>query len=97
MILVGPKTDVASLKEYEEELKEYCHTDLSFFELKKKMEKEGDIEARCIVVYAIKEKAEELDLKLRNLVSDRMDTLTYYSFINGSSEQRKKALLFNRL
>ena len=26
-----------------------------------------------------------------------MDTLRYYSFINGSAKQRKKALLLNRL
>ena len=71
--------------------------DSKFFELKKKIKKEGDTEARCIVVYAIEEKAEELDSKLRNLVTNRMDTLTYYSFINGSSEQRKKALILNRL
>ena len=96
-ILAGPKMEVAYLKEYEKELQEYSSIEISYFELKKKVEKEGDIDARCIVVYAIEEKAEELDLKLRNLVTDRMDTLTYYSFINGSSEQRKKALLLNRL
>jgi len=96
-MLAGPKTEVAYLKEYEKELQEYSSIEISYFELKKKVEKEGDIEARCIVVYAIEEKAEELDLKLRNLVTDRMDTLTYYLFINRSSEQRKKALLLNRL
>ena len=96
-MLAGPKTEVAYLKEYEKELQEYSSIDISYFELKKKVEKEGDIEARCIIVYTIKEKAEELDLKLRNLVTDRMDTLIYYSFINGSLEWRKKALVFNRL
>ena len=96
-MLAGPKTEVASLKEYEKELQEYSGIGISYFEIKKKVEKEGDVEARCIVVYAIEEKAEEMDLKLRKLVNDRTDTLTYFSFINGSPEQRKKALILNRL
>ena len=66
-ILLGPKLDVVLLKEYEEELKEYCQIELSVFELKKKLEKEGDKEVRCVVVYTIDTKAEEIDLKLRKL------------------------------
>jgi len=96
-MLAGLKTEVASLKEYEKELQEYSGIGISYFEIKKKVEKEGDVEARSIVVYAIEEKAEEMDLKLRKLVNDRTDTLTYFSFINGSPEQRKKALILNRL
>ena len=38
-----------------------------------------------------------MDLKLRKLVNDRTDTLIYFSFINGSPEQRKKVLILNRL
>ena len=63
-MLAGPKIEVASLKEYEKELQEYSRIGISYFEIKKKVEKEGDVEARCIVVYAIEEKAEEMDLKL---------------------------------
>ena len=96
-MLVGPKTEVAYLKEYEKELVEYSNVDLRFFELKKKIKKEGEIEARCIVVYAIEEKAEQLDMPLRQLVTNRMDILSYYSFINGSSDQRKQALVLNRM
>jgi len=87
----------ASLKEYEKELVEYYKTDLSIFELKKKIEREGNTIAKSIVVYTIESKAEEMDLKLRQLVNDKMDTLSYYSFINGSAEQRKEALVLNRL
>jgi len=88
---------VASLKEYEKELEEYCETDLSYFELKKKVEKEGNSSASCIVVYAVESKAEEIDSKLRLLVNNKMDTLSYYSFINGSAEQRNVAIVYNRL
>jgi len=96
-MLVEPKPDVAYLKEYENELADYSKISLDYFELKKKMEKEGDVNAKCIVVYAIEEVAEKFDMALRNTVSDRMDNLTYYSFINGSADQRKQALMFNRL
>ena len=96
-ILVGPRTEVAYLKEYEKELSEYSKIDIDYFELKKKMEKEGDVEAKCIVVYAVDDVAEQFDLALRNMVSERMDNLAYYSFINGSPDQRKQALTFNRL
>ena len=91
-MLVGPKPEVASLKEYETELSEYSKIDLDYFELKKKTEKEGEIEAKFIVVYAIEEVAEKFDMALRKMVSERMDNLTYYSFIDGSSDQRKQAL-----
>jgi len=85
------------LKEYENELVEYCETDISYFELKKKVEKEGNTSAKCIVVYAVESKAEEIDSKLRLLVNNKMDTLSYYSFINGTAEQRNEAIVFNRL
>ena len=78
--------EAVSLKEYEKELVEYYKTDLSIFELKKKIEREGDKTAKSIIVYAVESKAEEMDLKLRQLVNDKMDTLSYYSFINGSAE-----------
>ena len=96
-MLVGPKPEVASFKEYKQEMKEYSDMDLRFFELKRKTEKEGDIEAKSIVMYVVEEKVEELDMKLYQLISNRFDTLSYYSFINGSSEQRKQALIYNRL
>ena len=96
-ILVGPRPSVAYLNEHEKELAEHSGIDLDYFELKKKKEKEGDIEAQCIVVYAVDEAAESFDLALRNMVSEKMDNLTCYSFANGSSEQRKQALTFNRL
>ena len=64
-MLVGPKTEVANLKEYEQEVEEYSKINLDYFELKKKKEKEGDIEARCIVVYAVENVAEKMDSVLR--------------------------------
>ena len=63
-ILLGPRAEVASLKEYKNKLVEYCEIDISYFELKKKVEKEGDTSAKYIVVYAVESKAEEMDLKL---------------------------------
>ena len=96
-MLVGPKTEVANLKEYEQEVEEYSKINLDYFELKKKKEKEGDIEARCIVVYAVENVAEKMDLALRQMVSNWLDNLSYYSFINRSSEQRKQALVYNRM
>jgi len=69
-MLVGPKTEVANLKEYEQEVEEYSKINLDYFELKKKKEKEGDIEARCIVVYAVENVAEKMDLVLRQMVSN---------------------------
>lgn len=68
-------------------MQECCQTDLSVFELKKKLERERDTEARCVAVHAIDGNAEEIDLKLRNLSFDKFDTLSYYSCINGSAEQ----------
>ena len=56
-ILLGPKPDVALLKEYEKELEDYCKTGLKYFELKRKTEKEGDTESKCIVVYIVDNKA----------------------------------------
>ena len=38
-----------------------------------------------------------MDSVLRQMVSNRLDNLSYYSFINGSSEQRKQALVYNRM
>ena len=38
-MLAGQKTEVAYLKEYEKELQEYSSIEISYFELKKKVEK----------------------------------------------------------
>ena len=69
-MLAGLKTEVAFLKECEKELKEHSRIDISYFELKRKVKKESEIEVKCIVVCAIESKAEELDAKLRRLISD---------------------------
>ena len=37
-VLLGPRLEVATLKEYEEALQEHSQLDLSVFELKKKIE-----------------------------------------------------------
>ena len=66
MLLVS-RTKVASLKQYEKELEEYCNTDLSIFKLKKKIEQEGDMQVKCIIVYTIDAKSEEMNLKLKDL------------------------------
>ena len=58
-VLLGLKTDFASLKACKEELKEHRKTDSSYFEFKKKVEREREIEAQCTVVQAIDTKAEE--------------------------------------
>ena len=67
------------------------------FQIKKESSKEEDVEARCIVAYAIEENAEDIDSLLRQLVIDRMDILSYYLFINRSSKQKKQTLVLNRL
>ena len=41
--------------------------------------------------------AKEIDSKLHLLVNNKMDTLSYYSFINRTAEQRNEAIVFNRL
>lgn len=96
-ILLGLRTEVASLKEYEEESQEYYQMDLSIFELKKKIEKEGRIASKCAEVHAIDAKAEKMDSKLRKLSFYKFDALSYYSCINGAKNQQKEALLLNRL
>ena len=95
-MLTGPKATVASLKEYEIELQNAHGISLNDFELKRKIEKEGSIEALCIVVHAIESEAETIDLKLREMILNKVDIVSYFSFINGSSQERKSALLLNR-
>ena len=95
--LVGPKPEVVFLKEYKNELAKCDKIDLDYFELKKKTEKERDVEAKCVVVHAVEQVAEKFDMALRNVVIERMDNLTHYSFTSGSADQRKKAIAFNRL
>ena len=96
-LLLGPKVDKASLKDYEEELQESYDISLDDFELRKKTEKEGVTEALCIVIYAVESKAELIDSKLREMAFNNFDTLRYYSYINGSAEERTSALALNRL
>ena len=96
-MLIGPKPKVASLKEYKKELEEYTEIDLKYFELKAKIEKEKDAETKCIVVYPINSKVVEMDLRLRHLALEKFDSLLYYFYINGLSEERKDDLNLNRL
>ena len=96
-MLIGPKPKVASLKEYKKELEEYTEIDLKYFELKAKIEKEKDAETKCIVVYPINSKVVEMDLRLRHLALEKFDSLSYYSYIDRSSEERKDALILDRL
>ena len=65
------------MKEYEKEMSEYSKTSLEYFELKKKTEKEGDVEAKCIVVYAIEEITIKMDISLRQMILNRLDNLSY--------------------
>ena len=85
------------MKEYEKELVEYCDRDISYFEIKRKVEKEGNTSAKCLVVCAVESIAEEINSKLCLLANNKMDALSYYSFISRTSEQRNKAIACNRL
>ena len=96
-LLLGPKVDKASLKDYKEELQESYDISLDDFELRKKTEKEGVTEALCIVIYTVESKAEQIDSKLREMAFNNFDTLRYYSYINRSAEERTSALALNRL
>ena len=48
------------------------------------------------MVCAIESEAERIDMKLREMTLNKVDTITYFSFINRSSQERKSALLLNR-
>ena len=96
-LLLGPKVDKASLKAYEEELRDVHKISLNDFELRKKIEKEKETEAFCIVIYAVESKAEMIDSKLREMVFMNFDNLRYYSCINRSAEEKMDALVLNRL
>ena len=87
-ILIGPKVDVAALREYEFELHKMCNLRLDEFELKRKNEKEGHLESLCVAACAIEIAAERIDSKLRTMVINSSNSLIHYSFINGTSEKR---------
>ena len=56
-MLLGPGVEVALLKECEKELVEHYNNDISYFEIKKKVEKGGTSAAKCLVLHAIESKA----------------------------------------
>ena len=88
-MLIGPKPKVVSLKEYKNELQNTYDISLNNFELKWKKEKEGSIEALCIVVHTIELDAERIDMKLREMKLNKVDTITYFWFINRLLWERK--------
>ena len=74
------------MKEYENELVEYCEKGISYFEIKRKVEREGKTSGKCLVVCAIESIAEDINSKLCLLVYNKKDALSYYCFINGTAE-----------
>ena len=70
---------------------------MKYFQLKEKIEKENNVEAKCMVVYAIDSKAIEIDLILRNFLLEKFNLLLYYSYIKVLSDEGKSTLVLNRL